>query len=62
MSIFIHVHFIYSEHLKHAELAYLEIADLYEFQKIECNKGNDIKSIPEIHEEVYEFVKSELNK
>ncbi len=51
-----------SEHLKHAELAYLEIADLYEFQKIECNRGNDIKSIPEIHEEVYEFVKCELNK
>lgn len=51
-----------AEHLKHAELAYLEIADLFDFKKIECNKGNDIKSIPEIHEEVYNFVKSELEK
>ncbi len=51
-----------SEHLKHAELAYLEIADLYEFKKIECNKGNDIKSISEIHEEVYAYVKEELKK
>lgn len=50
------------EHLKHAELAYLEIADLYEFSKIECNIGADIKSIPEIHEEVYALVKEGFKK
>lgn len=47
-------------HLKHAEQAYLEIASLYEFEVIECNKGNDIKNIPEIHNEVYALVMKKL--
>lgn len=51
-----------AEHLKHAEKAYLEIADLYQFQIIQCNKENDIKNIPEIHEEVYAYVKEALEK
>lgn len=50
------------EHLKHAENAYFEIAQIYEFKTIHCDKENDIKSIPEIHDEVYEYVKEMLNK
>lgn len=50
------------EHLKHAELAYLELVDLYDFKTIQCNKGHDIKSIPEIHEEIYQYVINELSK
>ncbi len=50
------------DHLRHAETAYLEIAQLYQFKTIECNVGDQIKSIPEIHEEVYQYVKEELMK
>ncbi len=50
------------EHLRHAEKAYLEIADLYDFKTIECNVGEQIKDIPSIHEEVYQYVKEELGK
>lgn len=49
-----------NEHLKHAENAYFEIAQIYDFKTIHCEKGNDIKAIPEIHEEVYEYVKQML--
>lgn len=51
-----------NEHLKHAEKAYLEIAQMYEFETIQCDKRNDIKSIPEIHEEVYHIVKEKLEQ
>jgi len=51
-----------NEHLKHAEKAYLEIAEMYDFKTIHCDKENDIKSIPEIHEEVYNIVQEFLVK
>ena len=44
------------EHLKHAENAYLEIADLYDFIKIDCTVDNKMLSIEEINEIIYEHV------
>jgi len=45
------------EHLKNAEKAYLELAELYDFKKVSCIKNGTIKSIEEIHEEVYSLIK-----
>ena len=48
------------EHLKAAEAAYLELSNKYDFKTIECNNGTDIKSIENINEELYIFVKNEI--
>ncbi len=40
-------------HLKNAEAAYLEMADIYHWQIINCVDNNHIKTIETIHEEVY---------
>jgi len=45
------------EHLVNAENAYLELADLYNFSKIDCVKSGKIRSREDIHEEVYSLVK-----
>lgn len=42
------------DHLKNAEEAYLELTDLYNFVKIDCVKDDAIRSINEIHDDVYE--------
>lgn len=47
-----------SEHLKHAEQAYLELAKLYNFYTITCNDGDKIKSVEEISKDVTKYVKS----
>ena len=47
-------------HLLHAEQAYLEVADRYEFEKIECSYKDKIFSIDEIHEMIYNFMKSQM--
>ena len=39
--------------LKNAESTYLELADLYNFEKVECVKDGEIRTIDDIHEEVY---------
>ena len=44
------------EHLKHAENAYLEIADLYDFIKIDCTINNKMLSIEEINEIIYQYI------
>lgn len=46
------------EHLQNAEEAYVELSELYNWDKIECIKDGKIKSIDEISEEVYELVKN----
>jgi len=48
------------EHLKNAEIAYLEIADLYDFEIINCIKDEQIKSIEDINNELYNDVVSKL--
>ncbi len=44
------------EHLKHAELAYIELSELYNWDKIECIKHNKLRTIEDIHEEIYKLV------
>ncbi|MBQ6323655.1 MAG: thymidylate kinase [Bacilli bacterium] len=44
------------EHLKAAEDAYLELAELYNWEKIECVKENKLRSIEDINEEIIEIV------
>lgn len=50
------------EHLKHAENAYLELAQTYKWKTIECVNQVGIKTIPEIHEEVLDYVLKEIQK
>ena len=45
------------EHLKNAELAYVELAGLYNWDKIECVDSDKIKSIERISDEIIEIVK-----
>lgn len=45
------------EHLKQAELAYLELKDKYNFITIDCVENNKIKTIEEIHNEILNVIK-----
>lgn len=49
-------------HLLNAERAYLEVAEKYDFYTIECNEMKRIKSIEEINDEIYNYVKKCLTK
>ena len=44
------------KYLKDGERAYLELADLYGFKTVECALGTGIRTINDIHEEVYRKV------
>ncbi|MDR2337253.1 MAG: dTMP kinase [Deltaproteobacteria bacterium] len=44
------------EHFLQAEKAFLELAELYKFHRIDCVKNNQIRSIDEIHQEVASLV------
>ena len=44
------------EHLRNAENAFLELADLYKFKKIHCAPGGIIRTPEDIHEEVYHII------
>lgn len=53
-------------HLRNAETAYIEIAEYYNFTTIECVNGNnnsmkDIRTIEDINEELYEYVKKSIH-
>jgi len=50
-----------NEHLISAEKAYLEIAEIYNFNKIECTKDNELLTIDEINDNLYEIVKKQLS-
>ena len=50
------------DHLINAEKAYLEIAEIYNFENIRCYKENKILSIEEINDKIYEYLKEEINK
>lgn len=52
-------HELSEDNLINAENAYLEMTDLFDFIKIECVKDNNIRSIEEISEEIYNKI-SEL--
>lgn len=45
------------EHLINAENTYLELAELYNFRKVDCVKDGIVRSIEDIHEEIYKIFK-----
>lgn len=47
-------------YLKRGEQAYLELADLYHYDIINCISDNKIRSIEEINEDVYKLVSREV--
>ena len=48
------------DHLKLAEKAYLEIADIYEFEKVTCVEKGSFRSREDILNELYNYVKEAL--
>jgi len=48
------------EHLINAEVAYIELANEYKFHTIECASLDRIKTIDEIQDELYSYVKEQL--
>lgn len=50
------VHELNKKYLEDAEQTYLELAKLYKYKTISCIKNSRIKSIDEIHEEIYNFI------
>ena len=44
------------DHLKNAERAYIELSELYNWNRIECIKDNKLRSIEDISEEIYKTV------
>lgn len=48
-------------HLMCAERAYLEIAEYYDFTTIECVNNNEIRTIDNINDELYEFVNKNIS-
>jgi dTMP kinase len=45
------------DHLKNAEQTYIELSELYNWNRIECIKDNEVRTIEEIGDEVYSLVK-----
>ena len=49
-------------HIRNAEHAYLELAELHNYKKLDCvDKKGKLKDIEEVQEQVYEIVKKELS-
>ena len=46
------------EHLKLAEEAYIELSELYNWDRIECVKEGNVRSIEDISEEVYSLIEN----
>ncbi len=44
------------EHLKNAERAYVELSELYNWDKVECIKDNKLRSIEDISDEIFKIV------
>ncbi len=44
------------EHLKNAEEAYVELAELYNWDTVECVKDNELRTIEDISEEVLKII------
>lgn len=45
------------DHLKQAEEAYIELSELYNWDRVECVKGNLIRDIEDINKEIVDLVK-----
>lgn len=48
------------ENIVNAENAYLELADIYNFNKIECVVNDNLRTIEDIHKEIIEIVKKDI--
>lgn len=48
------------EYLVNSENTYIELANLYQFKTIECVKDNQIRTIEDINEEMYNIIKKEI--
>lgn len=48
--------------LRMAEIAYIELSSIYEYQKINCLKNNELRTIEDIAKEILEKVKIFLEK
>ena len=48
------------ENITNAEIAYIEMAEIYDFKKIECIKDNQLRTIDDISNEIYEIIKKSL--
>ncbi len=48
--------------LKNAEIAYVELSELYNWDRIECIEENKLRSIEDIHEEIFSLIQSMSNK
>ena len=53
-------HELSEDNLRHAENAYLEMVDLYDFIKIDCIENSSIRSIEDINNEIYSHILEEL--
>ena len=45
------------DHLRLAEASYIELSELYNWDVINCTFDGDIKSVEQIHEEIYQLIK-----
>ncbi len=55
-------HEISEQHLRNAEKAYIEIAEKYHFDTINCYEDDKIRTIADINEELYELVFDKINR
>lgn len=46
------------EHLKHAEEAYIELAELYNWDRIECIKDGKLRTVDDINEEILKIIEN----
>lgn len=50
------------EIIKKSINSYIELSSLYNWDRIECIKDNNLRSIDDIHNEIYDMVKKEIDK
>lgn len=48
------------ENITNAEIAYLEMAKLYDFKQIECVRDGLLKTVDEVSDEIYNLIKEEI--
>ena len=53
-------HELSEEHLRNAEIAYLELSKLHNYEQINCVQNGEIRSIEDINEEIYQKVKRKI--
>ena len=49
-------HELNEEHLKHAEAAYIELSQLYNWSRVDCVENDKIRTIEDIHEDVLKIL------